>query len=461
LGSPRGTQAASGWLSRARAFPARVRADYGAPEGDLRNLIDLLLLWMLVYLLLGDGLAVRLPVGGVDRVLGWGHLVTIGLAVLLLVRLRGRGSLVARAAVRHLPAVLTLLALRVALPIGGVLFGDAPHLLAATVQPLSMAAWLLIGAVVAEEMAGRFVSAMTAVLTTAGVVSAAVGLAQAVFGYPGPGGILLPWIEHVQNIQKGELLSRATGLYMNPNAYALLGVGLVVWAVFAGRGRQRALLAGSGVLIVVLSSSRAASVALFVVVIVWLVRDRRRLAALSGRSRMIAAGLWVVFVAAVLVSPYGQLLFARLASAAAGLVPGRGLDPDVAARFAGWRRVAEFAWANPLGTLTPPIRVLGLIDSDYAYNLAQGGWLLLAAFVAALVEVARRARRSAAPAALRVMVLVVAVTGLSQYSSSYVPMAVMLWMLAGTILESRPKPPDHAGRADADLSGGKERSTSA
>lgn len=431
----------SAWAGVARLFeraPATVRAlpsrarDYLATHRDVRSI---LLAWAAIYLLFGDGIGFHVPVNGARGLVPLGQAITIGLAAYVLADdalLRGRLS---RTGLTRMPFVIAYLLLDAGFSIAGVAIGGPFHLLAAVLQPLNVAAWVVIGAAIVTMRRETFVADVTKLLVGVGVAQAAVGLVQVVFGYGGPGVVLLPWMRHLQELHDARIFTRASGLYLGANAYSLFGALLFAWGAFAeGTRKQRITLLASGALIVVLGSSRSALVALAALGVAWLVANRSRLRKPSRPAVLATAGVAAAAVAIAAFSPFGRRMVDRVMSVVDGLTGAGATDPDVGARFVGWRAVLDFVREHPLGTLTPPNRVIGLIDSDYMYVLAKGGWLLLAGFLAALLDLLVQARRSIAPAALQAFVLVVALTGLSQYSSGYVPTLATLWLVAGTTL---------------------------
>jgi len=276
---------------------------------------------------------------------------------------------------------------------------------------------------------------MTTVLVGTGVVQGVVGLVQVVFGYVGPGRIILPWMLHLQSLHEARVFSRASGLYLGANAFSLFGTLLFAWGCFANASKkQRLVLVTVGTFIVLSGSSRSALVALVAVLVAWIFLHRREVFAAPLITMGSAAIAVIATAAVVMFTSFGHRLVERVTSVVNGAIGRGAVDPDVGARFIGWSRVFKFVRTHPSGTLTPPSRVLGLIDSDYMYVLAHGGWLLLGSFIAALIELLVQAWRSSTPAAFRSLVLVVALTGISQYSSGYVPTAAILWLLIGTLL---------------------------
>lgn len=422
------SSSARGWLPRAR--------DYVMAHRDLRSI---LLAWTAVYLLFGEGIGFRAHIDGGRGLVPVGTAITIGLAVYVLSSGAPLRRHLARVSLRRMPFVIAYLLLDAGFSIAGVAIGGPFHLLAAVLQPLNVAAWAVIGAAIVSLGSETFVEDVTKLLVGVGVVQAAVGFVQVVSGYTGIGLVLVPWMNHLASIHEGQVFSRASGLYLGANAYSLFGALLFAWGAFAGgTRRQRLTLVIAGVLIVVLGSSRSALIALVVLGVVWLVANRsslRRPSRSTALTAVAGAGLASTLIA---LSPFGRRLVDRVMSVVNGLIGVTPTDRDVGARFDGWRVVLDFVREHPLGTLTPPNRVIGLIDSDYMYVLAKGGGLLLAGFLTALLDLLVQARRSIVPAAMRAFVLVVALTGLSQYSSGYVPTLATLWLLAGTALWDHP-----------------------
>lgn len=186
------------------------------------------------------------------------------------------------------------------------------------------------------------------------------------------------------------LSARSTGLFISPNAYGLWSVLAVVFGALFLRGPPRAVAVALGLLGVVGSQSRTAWLALFLLGVVYAISFMMssRVARTSALVAMLLAPavalLGVLGVLGRLVEEGAQT---RLLSGIAGLTQESSADANLSGRYDGWARAQEFVIQYTVGTLGPPqIKFGGSIDSQFVAFYVQGGPLLVAAFVLALVS---------------------------------------------------------------------------
>lgn len=264
------------------------------------------------------------------------------------------------------------------------------------------------------------------------------------------------------------IAGRSTGLFINPNVFALWSVLGVVLAYRYLRGWRRGtglVLAVSGVLT---SQSRTGLLCLLVLVAVWALRavaGRGDAGRLLARLAVVALPvLWLV----VLTGGLGRLLqtglLGRVGTALRIATEGVQGDRNLLGRVEAWRLAAEYSPADPrlaLGTLGPPqVHFPGIIDNQYVAFYLQGGVLFVAAFVMALLApLALRARGVPEVGALGVCCFVIAVMSLTMMPLYAAQSTALLWVVAGLTVsvsgqggpsrQGQPPPPDARNRARA------------
>lgn len=230
---------------------------------------------------------------------------------------------------------------------------------------------------------------------------------------------------------------RSTGLFINANVFGLWSVLAVVYGAFFLRGHTRTLAMILGVVGVAGSQSRTAWVALAVLATVGAIAALRRP---RVASRAVTAAL--VAVPAVLVlAIFGLLprlvetdLVSRLVSGWEVLTLGVEADQNLSLRLDAWARASDVAGIeHPFGTFGPPqVAVETFIDNQYLSLYLQGGILLLAAYLLALLSPLVLARRGVVRASgLGVMACVVAIFSVTMLPLDGRMGIALVWLAAG------------------------------
>lgn len=384
------------------------------------------------------GEQLTLTVGEPARNLPIGTLVLTYTAVLLAWQW-GRGRLTGYLLSSGLP-IVAWVAMGVALISAGVVSGFPAH---------TLAAWLplfgLLGALVIGKIAVLAGTDIAAVLHRSMVpllwISAAVGLIQFLHhaGIPLPGSHeLVAYIQsRAEELGRTLTFARATGVYTNPNTFALLGgIGLLI--ALAGRQStvaNRAMTAIPAIAIIAMSQSRATIVAAILALVVHFIREQ--FLSRSPGPSSIRAVLVLVFSLILVWAAVAQLapevldsLITRVSQLFETRGVGASADPSVIGRLEYWEAGLTYFADRPLGTLGPPQMVIAAgIDNEYLFALLQGGVVYLALLVWVMVAAVIAAVRVGSPLSLA-LPLYVMLVGVSQVVTLTIP-AVLFWAVLG------------------------------
>lgn len=411
-------------------------ADLAAPQPASRS--TLLIPLVLACAVIADRAQLSVSTGGRGALPLLAFVVPI-VAILTALRYGRERSLGFLSHPIFLIGVLPYLALTLILPMLGIIFYGYPErtLLNVTGATTAMS-FLVVGAALADGKAG----AWTRWLVAAIVIQFAYALGQAIYQAHGPGWELFApfhaWDLSLQGLNGVLVQARSSGLYFNPNELGLwAGIAVVLgWAILPGRWRYVAVTIA--LLTLLLSQSRGITVALAAALsagaVITVVEGRISLTR-AMRTIAIGSGVLLVAVTVALVIGIPDAAIQRFASLMAVLTQGPQADANLAGRLDYWSAVTTLNATYPWGTLGPPELLLGTaIDSSWFQTFAQGsvpytaalGLLLLSAF--AIGEYRYRD-------ALRVMVVLIAVAGITQTPFSY-PSIVLFWVFVGGALQS-------------------------
>ena len=274
------------------------------------------------------------------------------------------------------------------------------------------------------------------------MIECAYALGQSINWSRGPGWELFtPLAEWDRSLAalEGQLGSagRSTGLFTNPNELGLwAGVaGVLAWTLLAGR--QRAIAVALAVLTLLLSQARGPTVGLVAAVVVGAAIGlaRGRLATWSGlRAAILLAGIGAVVILAMAFEIV-DIPLDRFGALIQVLVEGPQADVNLASRLNLWSGVLTLNLTYPWGTWGSPELVLGAaVDSAWFRAFAQGS-AFYAGAMALLVAAALALRNAAHGDALRLIAVVVAVTGVTQTSLSS-PVTPIFWVVLGVYLQA-------------------------
>ncbi len=332
--------------------------------------------------------------------------------------------------------VMPYLALTALLPVLGVMFNEYPERTLLSLADATTAfSFLVMGAAISEEEDRSW----WPWLLLAMVLQLAYAAGQMVFLSGGPGWQLFTPF-HQWDLSLVDLSTfvqaRSSGLYLNPNELGLWA-GIVVilgWSMLPRR------LGGVGIVVgvvtLLLSQSRGASVALAAALVAGgalsVARGRLGAGALRAVLYFGLAGLLAIAVALVL-GPPGEL-GARFGAMIQVLTQGPGADPNLSGRLDYWAAVVDLNAVYPWGTWGSPELLLGsAVDSSWFRAFAQGSVLYVTTMVlliGASLTVGEFRHRQA----LRMVAVLVAVAGLTQTPFSY-PSIILFWVLLGAGLQ--------------------------
>ncbi|MFQ6171908.1 hypothetical protein ACK8HX_09900 [Oryzobacter sp. R7] len=186
------------------------------------------------------------------------------------------------------------------------------------------------------------------------------------------------------------LSGRSTGLFINPNAFGLWSVLATLFGALYLRGTPRVVAVALGLAGVIGCQSRTAWLALALLGLVYAISflASTRVARSGALMALLLAPVVVLLgVGGVLGRLVEEGAQVRLISGIAGLTEGGDADANLGGRYVGWARAQEFVSQYAVGTLGPPqVKFGGSIDSQFVTYYLQGGPLLVAAFVLALVS---------------------------------------------------------------------------
>lgn len=267
-----------------------------------------------------------------------------------------------------------------------------------------------------------------------------LGLLPAVVGGP-----MRAWdIESQRSLTEAYVIvGRSTGLFINANMFGLWGVTALVFAFYYLKGAQRVSGVAFAIISVLASQSRTGLVCLVVLLAIWAVRGLRDSGTLSRYLLptvvFLLPGLMITYVLGV----WDRLLEGGLAnrwfSLFAILGEGVEVDDNLVGRLESWQLALAYSPTDPrfsFGTLGPPqVQFGNSIDNQFVAFYVQGGVLLLAAFVLALLTPVMLARKGVPRVGpLAVGCSVVALGSLTM-TPVFVPQATCLvWVVAGLTL---------------------------
>jgi hypothetical protein len=336
-------------------------------------------------------------------------------------------------------AVFPYLALTGLLPVLGVMFNEYPERTLQSITDATTAfSFLVIGAAISSDEDRSWSPWLLLAIT----LQFAYAAGQAVYLTRAPGWELFApfhgWDWQVGGLLGQRLESRSIGLYINPNELGLWAGMAVILALTLLSGRLRTVGLTLGVLTLLLSQSRGATVALGTALVVGAALAIARGNLLSSRAlkpipSFGIAGLAAVSVALV-IAPQGALQ-ERFGALVQVFMLGTRADPNLAGRLDYWSAVSALNSVYPWGTWGSPELLLGTaVDSSWFRAFGQGSVPYVAA-MALLILASLLVGRGRDGNALRLVAVLVAVAGLTQVPFGYPPI-VLFWVLLGVGLES-------------------------
>jgi len=389
------------------------------------------------YALVGDRIYVpRGPSEGV--LIGPSLLALLTIVVLVL-----RRDLAAAAFRRvcDVPAFLAFVTFGYALPVAGVIAGYPIHTVFAASVPLAIASAAVLGWLVVDD--DRTKARIPDALLAIAWVQFTVGLMQALWYTHAmrtlPQWWLVLWDASVARDVGKELISgRSSGLLSNPNTYSLLGGILLVCAATLPLPRsQRLWLLAPSIGIVALGASRGVILTLALLALPAVFDVFRRMVPfqrlIAALALVVSALVTHVLLLITLKDVYSRVI-ARWATVPDVLTRGAAGDLNVIGRLEAWAKAARYLTGRPLGSFGPPqMAIESFTDNDLVAYAIQGGLVLLASYVAVLVTMHRSAEEGPFPATTRKLVLLVALTGLTQTTSILGPAIALFWPVQGTL----------------------------
>ncbi|WP_394216113.1 O-antigen ligase family protein [Brachybacterium vulturis] len=240
------------------------------------------------------------------------------------------------------------------------------------------------------------------------------------------------------------IVGRSTGLFINANEFGMWSCLAVVFSATLAEGRVRVIGLFLGVAGVLGSQSRTAWIVLALIIVFYAVRGarHRRAAEITvGVVSLLAPVVALGWLTGAFAAVADQIDVERIAGVLAVAEEGVDADANLNARVDAWRDVWIYSGAYPFGTLLPPIGVFGgYIDNQYVSFFLQGGPFLLGAFLLLLASpVMFRCLGFRGGMTLRLVVLVVAVSGLTMTPVSSFSASSLGWLAATHVVGSTPR----------------------
>lgn len=392
-------------------------------------------LWaLLAYLTLGE----RVSLGRVPGFPGLPvlEILFVGMAVLAWV---GAGRPRPGVRVGWVATVGPLLLLLLVLPLVGVLLG--------IYGVTSLYSWMVVlvplaGLALAVTARERLLPYCTAAIIAHGGYALGQMLYRLGLLPTAVWGPLRQWDVEVQRslTEAYVIVGRSTGFFVNANTFSLWGVVAVVFAYCYLTGATRAVALGLAVVGVLSSQSRTGLVCLTVLFVAWAVHAMRNSAVL-GRATL--RGVVFVLPALLLLYALGipqrvleTALGNRLLSILAVLGGGARVDANLSGRVDAWRLALAYSPTDPrlsFGTLGPPqVWLRDSIDNQFVALFVQGGVLMVAAYVVALLSpLALRRRGVTGVGPLSLVCVVVGVASLTMVPLFTVQASTLGWLVAG------------------------------
>ncbi|NLG23190.1 MAG: hypothetical protein GX555_17355 [Actinomycetales bacterium] len=333
--------------------------------------------------------------------------------------------------------------LLLAMPLTGVLLG--------TYQLTSLYSWMIVLvplAVLALTLAVRHrilpvVHAAIVVhgLYALGQTSLRLGLLPVSVWGP-----LQTWDAEVQRSMSEAyvIYGRSTGLFINANTFALWSLTALLLSHYFLSGARRSTGIAFAIIGILGSQSRTGIVCLAVLVLLWALRTLRDSDRLSRQVVRIA-----VFILPVLLVGYAFGILQRLFEAAlvsrvtdglSVLSDGVRADSNLLGRVEAWRMALDYSPSDPrlsFGTLGPPqVQFVHFIDNQFVSFYLQGGVLLVAAFLLALLSPVLLSRRGVRPISPVVAAsAVLAITSLTLTPMHDMQATCLVWVIVGLTLD--------------------------
>jgi hypothetical protein len=302
--------------------------------------------------------------------------------------------------------VATTLITAVRLPTGGLHY--------ALSYPIAPACWVAAGVLgLAASRRRVFPLVVAGVSVWASAIAALVDL-SARAGLSTPVGVWYEeWSRAVRASVPGPGESfRTAGLEVDPNAFGLIGMVALVFALtLEGSSRSRAVIAAGAFVVLAMSGSRTAAVSVVVACVAWLAPSVGNWSGLRGRARQLGPALVGVLVAGVVLlaasagAGTAVGVAGRLAASTAALSQPQGagvsgaVDAATSGRLAIWTSTLQAYAAHPAGAFYPPELLVGRsVHNEYLETLLWGGPILVAAFLYLLWWLFVKVRPAEAPA---------------------------------------------------------------
>jgi hypothetical protein len=334
--------------------------------------------------------------------------------------------------------VAPYLVLSALLPVLGVMFnGYSPRTLLSVTDASTALSFLVIGAALSSVRS----SSWSRWLLLAIAIQLVYAAGQAVYLLRAPGWELFAPFHQWDVSQQDPLTfvqARSSGLYFNPNILGLWAALAVTLSATLVTPKLRIPAVALGILTLVLSQSRGATAALLAVVVVaglMAVVQRRLFSATVGWTivGLILATIAAVAFAVVIVPE--AVLEQRFGALLAVWSEGPTADANLAGRLDLWAAAVRINAAYPWGTWgSPEFLLRNSVDSAWFRVFAQGSVLYLASLFL-LLATAFAMGRGRHGVALRLVVVLIAVAGLTQTPFGY-PVIVVFWVLLGAELQA-------------------------
>lgn len=243
---------------------------------------------------------------------------------------------------------------------------------------------------------------------------------------------------HSKNINSIQYLSgRSTGTYLDPNILGFFTIVIFWYTFFMIKGKMRLIMIVMSLIILFLSMSRGAILAIIISVIIYFFTKIFNLKKVSYKEVIL---ILLISLGLILFIPNIEKIISentveRLSGLFRIFVYGYSADANLAARVDAWKYSFEFLDDYPLGTFgSPEMQIGSFIDNEYVRIFMQGGLLFLVSYLLFLFKgIFLKKKDSAINLTIAFFSVSILVVSITQTASTYTPFN-FYWFFIGLFL---------------------------
>lgn len=398
--------------------------------------------WLGVFLAVGDRIVVRLAIAG-RGIVPLAQICTILLACLG-VLLYSRRLPIYRS--RFMGVEIAYLIVSCAMPImAPVLRGYPVHTMASSLSYLASGSFMVCGFLVGSQ--GGVPRRLYRSLLVSTCVHLAYAIGQSLV-YNGtvsgrPWDLISRWDQAMSHTYNTYFVTgRSSGLFMNPNALGYYAATVIVFALYSEFSRtQRVSLCVAASVLLVLSQSRGAAVALVLVLVSRILTNKGvRMRSILPTALVVLVMLTTLWLVAGSGGVTSRTLLERTQRMLDPVTKPIWYEENLMGRIRFWTNALEYFASHPLGTLGSPELMVGTsVDNDWLRHLVQGGVLYLSMFVLLLAGTVMKARGSTWSPVVRAQSWLIALVSLTQIPMTSNTTMATFWFLVGLVSAGQQK----------------------